>query len=62
MRISTNVEEKNFKTVAKKNKGNYILFGPNTMKASKSEHFQSMFEASIGLANPNRDFMLCKVV
>ena len=41
-------------------KGNYILFSHSTMKASQSERFQSMFETSIGLVKPNREFVLCK--
>lgn len=32
----------------------------NTRKASQSERFQYMFETSIGLVKPNREFVLCK--
>ena len=32
----------------------------NTRKASESERFSDMFDKSIGLVKPNREFVLCR--
>lgn len=31
------------------------------IKMSKSERFAHMFDKSVGLVKPNREFLLCKV-
>ena len=36
-------------------------FRRNTRKMAESERFSQMFHTSIGLVNPNREFVLCKV-
>ena len=34
----------------------------NTRKMTESERFNDMFKTSIGLAKPNREFILCQKV